>query len=389
MAEAGILISTVIFVLLLIVIWNMYVFRNRKFSIPDENEMPFVSVLVPARNEERSIEACITSLLNQNYPSYEVIVLDDNSTDSTQKILINLSKKFSSLRIINGKELPEGWTGKNYACHQLSQKAKGKYLLFTDADTVHFRDSLRLAVSRAISAGADLYSLFPVMEMKTISEKIMMPVLHFTAFSLLPYYLAENTSSPAFAMANGPYMLFRRDSYIRTGGHEFTKGDIVEDVRLAKRIKEKGMKLVVTAGLDVYSCRLYRNFREIWEGFSKNIFPGTGYSTVLLFTIFTVYLILFFFPFIILLLQLFSIMPYNNAVLANSIVQVSMLILMRTIISARFRLGITGIITHPISIPVISLIAFNSWRWNVLGSGSLWKGRLYPKSKIININNNA
>lgn len=374
MTESVMFLSLFLTGILFIVLWNLLVFRKRKYEEIQDDKLPFVSVLIPARNEERSIRKCVESILAQDYPRFEVIVLNDNSEDATHDILKELEGKHERLRVINGKELPEGWTGKNYACHQLYKESKGEYILFTDADTVHFEGGLRKAVTRAISRGADLYSLIPEMTLETYSEKIYMPGIHFTSFTLLPYYLAETLKSPAFAMAAGPFMLFRRDAYRNTGGHEALKDKLVEDVGLAKLIKKHGYKVIVNKGLDVLSCRMYHNFREIWEGFSKNIFPGMNYNSFLLFGVFAVYLLLFFAPFAGFV---YSLIAGNEVLLYNFAYQSALIIIMRILINRSFRLGSISTVFHPAGILIISMIGFNSWRWNKLGKGSLWKGRTY------------
>ena len=262
--------------ILFVVLWNMWVFRKRKYKSIPEPELPFVSVLIPARNEERSIKECVESLLNQNYKKFEVVVLNDNSEDGTGVILEELRNKYKELKIINGKPLPEGWSGKNYACHQLYNASKGEYILFTDADTVHFKDSIINSVTRSVNRKADLYSLIPKMTLNTLAEKIIMPGLHFTTFAMLPYYLAETLKSPAFAMGVGPFLLFKRSAYESIGGHEALKNHLVEDVGLAKNIKRSGYKVVVNKGLDIYSCRMYGKLqRNMGRVFEKHI-PGNG-----------------------------------------------------------------------------------------------------------------
>lgn len=364
--------------ILFIVIWNLWVFRKRKYLNIPENDLPSVSVLIPARNEERNIQKCVESLLSQDYGKFEVIVLNDNSEDATLDILNEIKNKYSNLRVINGKPLEQGWTGKNFACHQLYKESKCDYLLFTDADTVHFKDSILNSVTRAINRKADLYSLIPEMTLKGFAERIIMPGIHYTSFTLLPYYLAENLKSPAFAMGVGPFMLFKRKVYEEIGGHESLKSDIVEDVRLAKNIKKAGYKVIVNKGIDIFSCRMYQSFQEIWEGFSKNIFPGMNYSSLTLFAVFFVYLILFFVPFVGLFITAFK----NDGLLFyNFLYQSILVMIMRIMINHSFKLGYLSAAFHPIGILIISMIGLNSWRLNKHGKGSLWKGRVYPKSE--------
>jgi len=364
--------------ILFIVIWSIWVFRKRNYYRIPEHDLPSVSVLIPARNEERSIRKCVESLLSQNYRNFEVIVLNDNSEDATLEILNEIKSKYSNLSVINGKPLEQGWTGKNFACHQLYKESKCDYLLFTDADTVHFKDSILNSVTRAINLKADLYSLIPEMTLKGFAERIIMPGIHYTSFTLLPYYLAENLKSSAFAMGVGPFMLFKRNVYEEIGGHESLKSDIVEDVRLAKNVKKAGYKVVVNKGLDILSCRMYQSFKEIWEGFSKNIFPGMNYSSATLFTVFFIYLLLFFIPFVGLLITSIT---GNGLLFYNFLYQSILVMIMRILINQSFKLGYISVIFHPVGILVISMIGFNSWRWNKLGKGSIWKGRVYSKSE--------
>jgi len=376
MTELITFISIFLTGILLIVLWNMWVFRKRKYNSIPKDELPFVSVLIPARNEERSIRECVESLLDQDYKKFEVIVLNDNSEDGTGMMLEELRNKYKELKVINGKPLPAGWSGKNYACHQLYKASKGEYILFTDADTVHFKDSILNSVTRSINRKADLYTLIPKMTLNSFAEKLIMPGIHFTSFTLLPYYLAETLKSPAFAMGVGPFLLFRREAYEAIGGHEALKNDLVEDVRLAKNIKRFGYKVVVNKGLDILSCRMYQSFKEIWEGFSKNIFPGMGYSSLTLFSVFFVYLILFFMPFAG---AMVSLVTGNEYLLYNFLYQVVLLIIMRVIINSSFKLGFISTLLHPAGVLIISMIGFNSWRWNKIGKGSLWKGRTYSE----------
>lgn len=357
-----------------IVIWNLWVFRKRNYRNLPDNKLPFISVLIPARNEERSIRQCVESILKQDYPNFEVIVLNDNSEDKTLEILKEIQNNHPRLQVINGRNLEDGWTGKNYACHQLYLKSKGEYLLFSDADTVHFYNSLLNSVTRSVNRKADLYSLIPLMTLETFAEKCLMPGIHFTSFTLLPYYLAENLKSPAFAMGVGPFMLFKRDAYEKIGGHESLKSYLVEDVALAKSIKKHGFKVVVNKGLDILSCRMYHSFSEIWNGFSKNIFPGMNYNSFLLFSVFAVYLLLFFVPFVGFAISVFT---GNSLLMYNFLYQSALVLMMRFMINYSFRLGSLSALFHPVGVFVISMIGFNSWRWNKFGNGSVWKGRTY------------
>jgi chlorobactene glucosyltransferase len=357
------------------VIWNLFLFRKRKYGNPSNEALPFISILVAVRNEEINVRSCLTSLLNQDYPDYEVIVLDDNSEDNTADILLSLKQEFPALKIFHGKSLAEGWTGKTYACTQLAEEAGGEWLLFTDADTVHTKNSLRKAISIALNRNADLLSVFPGTTMASFAEKLIMPMLFFVSFVLLPYYFVDKKGFAKFAMAFGPFMLFKKSAYKKIGGHASVKGSVLEDVHLARKIKECGLSLVVADGQSLCSVRMYRNFKEIWEGFSKNIFAGFNYSSPMLFTIIIIFLILFFMPFAFLIAELAG----NNFDLAFQLtfIQVIILYLIRILLSVKFKLGFISTLLHPLGALIVPVIAFNSWRWIAAGSGAKWKGRIY------------
>lgn len=381
MFEYNFFILLVLIVLTGIAASNFILFRKRKYS--DLDEYPSISVLIPARNEEKKIKKCVESVLRQDYPDFEVIVLDDNSEDATYKILKSIDGN-GKLKILKGKELEKGWTGKNFACHRLYEESKNEYILFADADTTMKPGALKNALKRLKQRNADLYSALPELELNTFWEKVLMPVLHFTTFTLLPYYIAEKGRSPQFAMAAGPFMLFKREAYEKTGGHEAIKNELVEDVRLAKKIKENGMRVVVDDGFDIYKCRMYSSFKEIWEGFSKNIFPGMGYSAPLLFSVFTVYNIIFLLPFVFLGLTLTGIIGRSETLTLVISLQVFLILSVKILLTLKFRLGFLTVLFHPLGIILITSIALNSFRWNRLGRGSLWKGRTY---KIQDLNN--
>jgi chlorobactene glucosyltransferase len=375
----NLIITSILLVLFLICVWNLCILREKKY-IPIKDELPFVSVLIPARNEEQNIGNALSSLLKQDYPDYEVIVLNDNSTDKTGEIIESAVSKQPRLKILNGKPLIEGWTGKCFACKQLYEASKGEYILFTDADTVHNPNSLRNSVETAVNMGADMLTLFPKTVMISFSEKIIMPMLWFTILMLLPFYFVGKKGFEKFSAGIGPFMLFKRKSYEKIGDHESVKDALVEDVWLARKIKEHRLRLVILPGLNHLSVRMYRNFKEIWEGFSKNIFAGFEFSTFKLFAVIIIYILLFFMPFLLFFVELFSHFSLNNILILTG-GQIVILYISRILISARFKLGIVSTILHPIGAIIVPIIAINSWIWIISGRGAKWKGRTYSPKK--------
>ncbi|NTW62915.1 MAG: glycosyltransferase [Chlorobiaceae bacterium] len=341
---------------------------------------PFVSILVPARNEELNIERCLLSLFLQTYDNVEILVLDDGSTDRTWPILQSLqAKNGSRLKIYQGEPLPEGWHGKAWACHQLAAKAQGQLLLFTDADTTHKPEALSRAVAAMEDSGADMLSLTPCQETQTFWERLVVPLVYVILLCYLPLRLLSRSKNPAFCFAYGQFILFRSKFYKGIGGHSAVKNALVEDVWLCKAVKKSGGKVVAYNGVDAVSCRMYRNFREVIEGFSKNLFAGLGYSAPLLFIL-------------IVLTGLFHVVPWGFLALALAkgytapvlllfpLMQITVALVCRVIIAVKCRQPLSMVWFHPLSQLVLIAIALNSFYQVKSGRGSEWKGRNYKFS---------
>ena len=194
-------IFAVLSVLLINFLFNLYLFRNiRNYKDIDDVlvNQPLVSILIPARNEERNIERCLKSILNQDYKNTEIIVLNDNSTDRTGEVVKKLAEKDSRIRLVSGKPLPQGWLGKNFACFQLSRYAKGDYLIFTDADTYHFNSSVKSALACLITNRLDAACPFPRQIMVSLSERMAIPFINFAILLFMPLALIRKSKNPLF-----------------------------------------------------------------------------------------------------------------------------------------------------------------------------------------------
>ena len=254
---------------------------------PGGGEWPLVSIIVPARNEERNLPRLLPSLLEQRYPNYEVIVVDDQSEDSTLQILQSWAERDKRLRVVSGKPLPreEGWLGKPHAMHQGAEQAKGEWLLFTDADSFHEQQALPTTMHYALANNSDLLTIFPHYELVTPSERLVMPVVFMGILTLYPPRKVLDPKSKV-AIANGQYILIKRDVYTAVGGVSSVKGQIVEDLEFGKVVKQAGYRLCIINGRQLMKVRMYTNLREIWEGWSKNIVlsfrtnPFSGFLTV-------------------------------------------------------------------------------------------------------------
>lgn len=358
-------------VMSIVLLSNMAAFRRARPG-PAGTKPPFVSVLLPARNEEAVLDRCCASLAAQDYPRYEVLVLDDGSDDGTGAIAARWAEKDPRFRHLDGKTLPEGWVGKAHACHQLAAAAAGDHLLFTDADTIHGPASIRTGVHTLHETRADLLSLIPHQIMKGFWENVVLPQLHFVTMCLLPYALVTATRSPRLAMANGQYMLFRRGVYDEIGGHAAVRAALVEDVWLSRRVKAAGRRLVVLDGTGAVSCRMYTSLAGIWEGFSKNLFPGFRYSLPAMLGAMTMLLATSVAPFLFFLAG-----PAPGAAGSLIAAQAALVLAQRAVLAVRFRMAWWSVPLHPLGIGMVVAIALNSSRAILLGGGAAWKGRRY------------
>jgi len=233
-----------------------------------------ISAVVPARNEEANIARAVESLAAQPEVA-EIIVVNDQSTDRTGAILNNLSARIPRLSIVQGEALPAGWTGKNFALSRGVAQAHGEWLLFTDADVEHLPGSASRALAEASQWGAALVSFSPEQETRSWWERALIP---FIFCRLAAHFSYAHVSDPgcADAAANGQYLLIRRDVYDSIGGHKAVRGEVVEDVALARHVKRAGHRVFFAMGQGIARTRMYRSFGAMWEGWTKNLYPLIG-----------------------------------------------------------------------------------------------------------------
>jgi glycosyltransferase involved in cell wall biosynthesis len=233
-----------------------------------------VSAIVPARDEEATIAAAVESLAGQPEIG-EIIVANDQSSDATPAQLTRLARRFPHLRILETQSLPGGWVGKNYAAWLGAAQAGGEWLLFTDADGVHLRGSTARALADAAATGAGLVSYSPEQETPTWWERAMIPFVFTRLGQKFSYDAVNDPASPA-AAANGQYLLIRREVYDKIGGHAAVAGEVLEDVALARIAKQAGVRLHFASGHGILRVRMYRTFRMMWQGWTKNLYPLVG-----------------------------------------------------------------------------------------------------------------
>ncbi len=227
---------------------------------------PKVSIIIPARNEERNIRNCLKSMDDLDYPDYEVIVVDGNSTDGTKEIVRN---EFPHFKLIEEPPRPEGWVGKPWACHVGFQHASGSVLLFTDADTIHNKDTLRVLVPRLLKETDGFLTIVTKLVMKKFWEYTLVIIFQMVAMSVL-----GARGSKGRYMANGQFIMFTRDAYVKIGGHEKVRNAVIEDMELASASASVGIVPAIYDVPNLVSVRMYRKFSELVEGFSKNLAAG-------------------------------------------------------------------------------------------------------------------
>lgn len=246
---------------------------------PDEM-LPFLSIIVPARNEERQIERCVRSLLAQRYPRFEVVAVNDRSEDATGEILERIAHEDARLRVIHGEALPDGWIGKPWALMQGADVALGDWLLFTDADTLHEPPACASAVSYAQRHAASFVSLLTTQIFETAGERAVLPtILWMIAYAVGSLDAINDPRRLDAAIFNGQYLLAERAAYDALGGHGAVRDCIAEDYAFAHVVKQDGRFRSRLAGAsDLVYTRMYRSLREVWDGFSKNLYVAAEHK---------------------------------------------------------------------------------------------------------------
>ena len=379
-------ISTAIFISgLFIVYWlhNQYHLDIVVTSAPPPIDSPLISVCVPARNEERNIRACVESILAQDYPNVEVIVLDDRSTDATPQILQQLSTQSNRLKIIHGADLPKGWAGKPHALFQTSAAAHGDWLCFVDADTFLSPNTLSACYTKAIETKADMFTIMTFQILGSFWEKVVMPIV-MTALSVGFSPRKVNDPNSKDAIANGQFILIRRSVYDAIGGHASVKDQIVEDKAIAEQIKWNGYRLVVANGYAVARTRMYTSLSEMWEGWTKNIYLGLrNRPSLMLLGAVGAFLALFA-AVILPLWPMLGVLWYLHGgewlaliVVFEAIVIWALVIYMRARVALGMGISPLYAFTLPLGSAVFAAMMISS-TWKVLsGKGVLWKGRRY------------
>ena len=352
---------------------------SKRAVVPDDP--PLVSVLIPARNEEENIRRCLASVLAQDYPNFEVLVLDDNSTDKTAEIASGIAENDSRVQLIRGKPLPDGWAGKCYACHQLSQNARGSWLLFVDADTVSQPHMMRSTLQLAILNNAAMLSGFPRQKVSGITQKMVIPIIfYFLVMAWFPLWLFHSWKKPGPTLAIGQFLLFKREDYMRIGGHESVKSRIMEDVWFGIEMHRQRRRILSVDLSGVLTTKMYTNMATMAEGCIKWFYSVASLSPLAMVGSVLIAYIFFLAPFYWACARpinaLFSeglVMDWGAVVL----IQVAVILLMRLITDIYFKGSKISFIFHPLGISFLILAVIVGSSRRALGAGVAWKDRVY------------
>ena len=367
----SILILVAALALLCVALWNALAWpRVGDAGVVSRPDVASVSVLIPARDEESNIARCLDAALAQGASVLEVLVYDDHSRDRTAEIVEGYAWRDWRVRLVAPAALPEGWCGKTFACARLAAEARGRWLLFLDADARLRKNAVALIVGEALARGVTLLSCWPRLMTRGFWEGALMPLLNFVVFTLYPAPLALRRNDSSLGLAHGSCLLARRDAYETVGGHGVVRGELFEDVRLAQAWRERGQRGLCLDGRQVVAVRMYRSLSEIWAGFRKNFFPA--FRTERAFRAFiALHLFVFLLPFALAPFALRWAWAWGFVAAAVCVLAA------RVALALRFGHPWWSAALHPLGETLLIALGLASWRRCKSGRGVEWKGRRY------------
>lgn len=329
-----------------------------------------VSVLIPARNEEANLPACLAAVLAQGETVGEILLYNDHSSDATGAIINAFARRDARLRAVEAQPLPGGWCGKNFACAQLAQAARGRWLLFLDADARLGARAVERMVAEAEARRLTLLSCWPGLELLSFWEKALMPLLNTVVFSLFPGVLSLTRPDPSLGLAHGACLLFERATYHKLGGHAAVRDQIFEDTRLAQWWRAHGERSLCLDGQELVRVRMYDSCGGIWAGFQKNFFPAFKRARS-------------FWGFLLLHAAVY-LAPFYLALLTQRLAFISaasLILLLRVLLALRFKQPLWSALLHPLTETLLLALGLSSWWRCKSGRGVVWKGRAYNKAR--------
>ena len=361
----------------LVFLVNLDAYRPPPTGDPAGARRP-LSVLIPARDEERVIGAALRSVLANAGVDFEVLVLDDHSKDATAAIVESVAYCDDRVRLISGGPLPPGWCGKQHACWTLGEEARHPMMVFIDADVRLAPDALARMSAFMEATGADLASGIPHQETHGLLEKLLIPLIHFIMLGFMPIPSMRRTRMPSLSAGCGQLFIARRGPYLRAGGHAAIRSSRHDGIKLPRLFRAAGFKIDLFDATDVAECRMYRSAGEVWSGLAKN--AGEALAAPRLIVPMTAILILGqVLPFVLLVPAVSGRpQPWYAVQWALLVCSLCAAWLPRFAAAARFRLSLTGAFLHPVGVFLLVTIQWYAFLRNLLGRPTSWKGRPEP-----------
>ena len=332
-----------------------------------------VSVLIPARDEARNIEAAIRAVLDQEAADVEVVVLDDGSTDGTGRIVERMGAADDRIRLVRGADLPAGWNGKQHACHQLAMHARHDTLLFVDADVRLAQDAVARMHGYMARDGLDLVSGFPRQITRSLPEKVVIPQILVLLLGYLPFLFARLFNRPGFAAGCGQLMMVRAKAYRAAGGHAAFRDRMHDGLNLPRNVRRSGGLTDILDATPIAACRMYDNWDDIWSGFTKNATEGMAKPVAL--------------PVWTVLLAGGHLMPWATLVLgwaadvetavSTSLIALAAVYLARAALALKVRQSPLSVLLHPVGVAVTLAIQWSALKAARRGERATWRGRAY------------
>lgn len=360
-------ITGTLIILMIIMAMNLFIFPKLTLEETSANA-PFISILVPARNEATVIARTVKLLLNQTYMNYEVIILDDKSEDNTGQLALEASQGDKRLKVISGIDLPNGWMGKSWACHHLAISAKGDILIFTDADVQWGENALNSIVTQMQTSQVDMLTVWSTQITETFAERLTVPLMGMVILGYLPTVMVHHSPFSIFAAANGQLMAWQKSVYEAIEGHKAVANNVLDDVSLAKIAKKNGYKIRMVDGNEQIKTRMYHNWQSVRDGYAKNILAGYGsVPALLLGAVF--HWLLFLVPYALLFIAEYRLFGLILIIAGLTLRVVSAIFTKQRVIDALWM---------PLTVLLFTIISMRSIYWHYTGKVT-WKGRTLTK----------
>ena len=346
----------------LITVSNFFFLHSLRDSFgmfEDRVDGDLVSVLIPARNEETKIGLSLAALVLQRYTPMEILVLDDDSGDNTLEIIRSFEQRDHRIRVIQGKELPDGWIGKNWACHQLFNEAKGDYILFMDADTILAPGAITASMHQSKGQSADLLTVMPKRMAGCIAEKLMYPFLDWFLFSWLPMRAAHGRKNSYLSASFGQFMLFKKESYNKIGGHYSIWNNPLDDFSLGRMVKRSGLKWLLFSGAGSVDVLAGKGNVDAFMSISRSLFPAINYSFMVFMLLFSLLFGMCFIP-ISTILGFDKLSSPGSEFVFISYISLSLIAISWVIVCKKFEHSIITVVFYPLCISLMFIAAWHS-----------------------------